>query len=153
DGFLAATEPLESTSERIGREALAEADHSLGALASGIRTGRDANGAERDVIGPLPTPDELKLLSQAFVAYLDPDGAEPTDEVASRGRYLRLGAVRNGLASLRGELLPDVAAQLQLLIDSVLNPRVDGPEDLGVHFEPSDECEDSVLPHPDAVDY
>lgn len=153
DGFLAAAEPLESASVRIGREDLAEADRQLGALASGIRTQRDATGADHDVLGPLPAPDELKVLSQAFVTYLDPDGAEPSDEVASRGRYLRLGAVRNGLAPLRGELLPDVAAQLQLLIDSILNPRADGPDDLGVHFEPSDECEDPDHPHPDAVDY
>lgn len=49
-----------------------------------------------------------------------------------------------------GNLLPEVAAQLALLIDSLLNPKVNGaddPEDEngsargGVRFEPSDEAE------------
>lgn len=152
DGFLAATEPLEAAASRIDAEARWEADRQLGALARGIHSEFDANGVEREIKGPLPTPEELKVLSRVLVAYLDPDGAEPSDELAGRGRYLRIGAVRDGLASLRGNLLPDVAAPLELLIDSLMNPKVEGPADLGVHFVPSDELEDTDAPDPTYLD-
>ncbi|KDA06174.1 hypothetical protein DC31_12235 [Microbacterium sp. CH12i] len=139
DGFLAATEPLEASARRISDEARLEADRQLGALARGIQSDLDADSTmDEGMAGPLPTPEDLKVLSQVLVAYLDPDGAEPTDELAMRGRSFTIGAVCDGLAPVHGKLLPGVAGQLQLLIDSLMNPKVDGPENLGVHFTPSE---------------
>lgn len=132
DGFLAATSPIESSSCRLSREALVEADRQLAAFARGER-GLDGPPA------PAPTPAELAVFSQLLAAYLDPDGAEPTDDLASRERGFSLGRKRNGRIPLRGELLPEVAAQLSRLMDSLLNPRVDPVAvPAGVHFSDSD---------------
>jgi hypothetical protein len=72
------------------------------------------------------------------VTYLDPDGAEPKDEIASRDRGIRLGREKDGLIPIRGGLLPEVAAQLNRLMDSLLSPRNESvPVPEGVHFRDS----------------
>ena len=87
---------------------------------------RAACGEAADAAGPA-TADELSALAQVWAAYLDPDGAEPTEARAMRKRGLTFGRRDgDGLVPVRGGLLPEVAAQLQLGFDSVLNPRVDG---------------------------
>lgn len=144
-GFLAAVEPLEQSRDRILDDARLEADQQLADLACGIT--RDENGeVVRDEdgtvrTGPLPTPEELRILSRVLVVYLDPDGAEPSDEKAARSRSFTVGRERDGAVPVRGNLLPEVAGQLQLLLDAILNPRVDGPEypTTGVHFTESTE--------------
>ena len=83
--------------------------------------------------GGLPSADELRLQAQVWAAYLDPDGAEPRDEAAQRKRGVTLGRCRNGLVPLRGDLLPDVAAQLKRAIDAIVHPRAGR-----VHFSDSD---------------
>src|SRR3546814_6179853 len=55
-----------------------------------------------------------------------PDGAEPREAAAERKRVVTIGVSRDGLVPLRGRLLPEVAAQLQRVFDSILNPKVDG---------------------------
>lgn len=62
--------------------------------------------------------------ARVWALALDPDGVLPEYERAERRRGLVLGRVRDGLVPLRGELLPDVAAQLQQLIHAHLSPRV-----------------------------
>lgn len=62
--------------------------------------------------------------ARVWLLALDPDGVLPEYERAERRRGLVLGRVRDGLVPLRGELLPDVAAQLQQLIHAHLSPRV-----------------------------
>lgn len=148
-GLVAAIAPLEQSGPRILEAELQEADRQLGAFARGIDS---ATVSDSDAVnaGPLPTPEELGLLSQALVAYLDQDGAEPEDQRAARKRGLSIGKVREGTVPVRGELLPEVAGQLQLLLDAQLNPRVEAPEDAsGVHFVPSDALPDEDLSRPD----
>jgi hypothetical protein len=90
--------------------------------------------------GPAATPEDLRLLSRVIVQYLDPDGAEPGDEIAMRGRALTLGRAKDGTIPIHGRLLPEVAGQLQRLFDAYLNPKVDGPpHPAGVHFTPTGE--------------
>ncbi len=138
-GLVAAIAPLEQSGPRILDAELHQADRQLGAFARGIDSVTDSDSDAVNA-GPLPTPEELGLLSQALVAYLDQDGAEPEDQRAARKRGLSIGKVREGTVPVRGELLPEVAGQLQLLLDAQLNPRVEAPEDAsGVHFVPSDE--------------
>lgn len=154
-GLVAAIAPLEQSGPRILEAELREADRQLGAFARGIDsvTDSDVTDSESDAAnaGPLPTPEELGLLARALVAYLDQDGAEPEDRRAARKRGLSIGDLREGTVPVRGELLPEVAGQLKLLLDAQLNPRVDAPEDLsGVHFVPSDELrQDDDLAHAD----
>jgi len=142
-GLLAAIEPLEQSRDRMFDEDRLEADRQLADLARG--TIRDDEGRAVDS-GPLPAPEDLRLLSRILVAYLDPDGAEPSDSAGARARSFIIGRERDGSVPVRGNLLPEVAGQLQLLQDSILNPRVDGPDDptTGVHFE--DSADDVVTP-------
>ncbi|WP_448712830.1 DUF222 domain-containing protein [Microbacterium profundi] len=148
-GLVAAIAPLEQSGPRILEAELLEADRQLGAFARGIDSVTDSD-SDAVTAGPLPTPEELGLLSQALVAYLDQDGAEPEDQRAARKRGLSIGKVREGTVPVRGELLPEVAGQLQLLLDAQLNPRVEAPEDAsGVHFVPSGELPDEELARTD----
>lgn len=148
-GFLAAVEPIEASRGRLMVEQRIEADRQLGAFARGMLTdadGRPVPDAER---APAPTPDELGQLAHVLAAYLDPDGAEPRDDLASRTRGLGLGAKRDGCVPIRGYLLPEVAAQLSLMWDSLLNPRVESvAAPPGVHFVDSqqDPSEDPLVP-------
>jgi Domain of unknown function DUF222. len=47
-------------------------------------------------------------------------------ERAPNARHLRLLPTRGGTRRVEGELLPDVAAQLERILDAYMNPRVDG---------------------------
>lgn len=69
----------------------------------------------------------MRILAQVIVQYLDPDGAEPADDIAMRARGIVLGRAKQGLIPIRGGLLPEVAGQLQRIFDAYLNPKVDGP--------------------------
>ncbi|MEV7633516.1 hypothetical protein AB0N64_14040 [Microbacterium sp. NPDC089318] len=81
DGFIAATAPLESSRGRVAPEALVEADRQVAAFARGLIDAGDDGSAS-----PAPNPAELAQFAHMLAAYLDPDGAEPTDDAASRGR-------------------------------------------------------------------
>lgn len=146
-GVLAATDPIEQSARRIGEDDRLEADRQLAALARGIDPDRPDHENETTSPRPLPLPEDLAVFAKVMVAYLDPDGAEPSEEEAMRARSLSIGKLRGGVHPIRGGLLPEVAGQLMLLQDSLLNPRVDGPDtpelDMppldGVRFEPSGE--------------
>lgn len=69
--------------------------------------------------------DDVAVMAQVWQAFLDPDGAAPDEDLALRRRGITLGRQYRGTVSVRGELLPEVAAQLQRLFDAYLNPRVD----------------------------
>ncbi|MDQ0645189.1 HNH endonuclease signature motif containing protein [Microbacterium murale] len=136
-GFLACTVPLLKAA-RIGVADRLASDAVLARFASGLPVdGTDPGDGER---GPLPTTDELAALVAHIVARLDPDGAEPSDRAGKRRRHFTIGKLRDGSVPVRGELLPEVAAQLQKLIDSLLNPKA-GDEGSGstVRFRPSDD--------------
>ncbi|UOQ89635.1 HNH endonuclease [Agromyces endophyticus] len=72
------------------------------------------------------TADELTVQARAWALYLDQDCPEPDDERAMRKRGLRLGRTRDGLITLTGELMPEVAAKLRRLFDAHLAPRAGG---------------------------
>src|SRR5690606_3938674 len=59
-GLLAAMEPLEQSRKRILDEARLEADRQLARLARGITD----DAGEPDSPGPLPVPEDLRLLSK-----------------------------------------------------------------------------------------
>lgn len=108
-----------------GRDAWLAADAELAASARG--TGEDG--------GPVPNADELRLQAQVWATYLDQDGAEPRESRALRKRGFTMGLCRDGLVPVRGQLLPEVAGQVQRLFDSILNPKGDGPDaPAGPHF-------------------
>ncbi len=134
-GFLAATDPVTQATQRLSEAELRRVDAELANLVRGIDADEaDANDSTADDATaasagqrPCPLPEELALYAKVMLAYLDPDGPTPSDEEdLMRGRFLHIGPLKNGVHSLRGALLPDVAAQLALLQDSLLNPKVSG---------------------------
>lgn len=126
-----------------GRAGLLAADEELAAAAC---------GESMDAAGPV-SADELGAIAQVWAAFLDPDGAEPAEARAMRKRGLTFGRRdSDGLVPVRGGLLPDVAAQLQLGFDSVLNPRVDGPPVPGPCFPETGDDADVDGPNENAAD-
>ncbi|GGD80830.1 HNH endonuclease signature motif containing protein [Microbacterium murale] len=136
-GFLACTTPL-LKAVRVGVADRLAADAVLARFAAGLPL--DGTDPGDSGVAPAPTVDELAALAAHIVARLDPDGAEPSDRAGRRRRYFTIGKLRDGSVPVRGELLPEVAAQLQKLVDSLLNPKA---EDTGssstVRFRPSDD--------------
>jgi hypothetical protein len=143
-GLLAATGPIEQARGRVGAADRLRADAELAGYARGwdIADGVEAAGAD-ETLGPVATPEDLRVLAQRIVMFLDPDGAEPAEEIAMRGRGVILGRVKNGLIPIHGDLLPETAGQLQRIWDAYLNPKVDGPPVPGVQFVPSDDDGDA----------
>ncbi|WP_091227877.1 HNH endonuclease signature motif containing protein [Microbacterium sp. 3J1] len=129
-GLLAATGPIERIADRISADERLGADHFLAGAARG---GFESTPAGDEVRGPAPTTDELRFLAERVAALLDPDGEGPADEPARR-RGITLGRIRDGLRSIKGYLTPDVAAQLELILDALNNPKGDGPPMPGVRF-------------------
>ncbi|WP_106816388.1 HNH endonuclease signature motif containing protein [Microbacterium timonense] len=125
DGVIAVAGVLSGCS--AGRAELLAADEEL-AAASGLAT----DGT------PPASADELRAQAHVWAAYLDQDGAEPAESRALRKRGVTLGRCRDGLIPIRGNLLPEVAAQFETACDSVLNPRVDGAPGPGPRFVDSD---------------
>ncbi|WP_133544020.1 HNH endonuclease signature motif containing protein [Microbacterium sp. BK668] len=138
DGIVAVASPLRGCP--AGREAILAADEELAAAARG----------ERPDAAPPASADDLRALATVWAVYLDPDGVEPREARAMRKRGLALGACREGLVPLRGALLPEVAAQLQRIFDSLLNPKIDRPaEAAGPTFRADDDQDE---PHSSAAD-
>ena len=143
-GLLAAIGPLEKAQRRISDEARGQADAQLASLARGLVASDDDDDtrAENPVdVAPVATPEDLRVFARVIVAYLDPDGAEPAEEAAMRGRGVILGRAKNGLIPIHGDLLPETAGQLQRIWDAYLNPKADGPPVPGVRFVPSEDRE------------
>jgi hypothetical protein len=124
DGLVAVTgvvgDAARSTAHRLA------ADAELAAAARG----------EGAAAGPAPSADDLRVQAQVWAMFLDPDGAEPADAIALRTRGVTLGPARDGVIPIRGQLLPDVAGQLQRIFDSILNPKNSSPGP--VFTEPGD---------------
>ncbi|PQZ53040.1 MULTISPECIES: HNH endonuclease signature motif containing protein, partial [unclassified Microbacterium] len=155
-GVLAATGPVEQAGSRVGTADRLLADAELAAYARGIPAAGTTAGPDTDAgsgaddgsdagvecgVAPAATPEDLRILAQVIVQYLDPDGAEPADDIAMRARGIILGRAKDGVIPIRGGLLPEVAGQLQRIFDAYLNPKVDGPPLPGVMFRPSDEAD------------
>ncbi len=122
DAATAITRTLGPLLDRGGDPAaIAAATAELLAAATGVAADADA---EAEPCAPA-TPDEVRIMAQTWALVLDPDGTLPDDAKGLRRRELTLGRCRQGTVPLRGELLPEVAAQLQRLLDAFLNPRVD----------------------------
>ncbi|WP_102192448.1 HNH endonuclease signature motif containing protein [Microbacterium aurantiacum] len=163
-GLLAATGPIDRAGVRIGLADRLRADAELAHQARGyalalagvdadVDVDADAWVAEpvegsdpaettvSDYVAPPATPEDLKQFAQLVAMYLDPDGSAPSAAEASQVRSFTVGRLRNGTYPVRGNLLPEVYAQLQLLFDAQLNPKTAGPTDMGVQFRPSDEID------------
>ena len=152
-GMLAATAPLEQAGIRIGAAERSVADAALADLARGLpdvdaeiraeaHAGADSDAAGEGAAAPPATADDLRQLALLLAMALDPDGSEPNDVRAQQRRFLTIGRLRDGVHPLRGNLLPDAAAQLQLIIDAQCNPKTEGPPAPGVRFRDAGGADD-----------
>lgn len=122
----------------VARPLLSGVTNATGILAADEELAAAACGAGADAAPPACAED-LRAYAQVWATYLDQDGTEPRDSRAMRKRGFAIGPVRDGLAPVRGHLLPEVAAQWQLIFDSELNPRLDGvPVPSGPRFTDAD---------------
>ncbi|MFJ4014724.1 DUF222 domain-containing protein [Microbacterium sp. NPDC090014] len=139
-GFLAATGPIEKVWDRLTVDQRLAADVALAGCARGhgVVVDADGEGLEADEPGPAPTPQDLKALAEDLASMFDPDGEEPKDEDSRRRRGITIGRLTDGVHAIRGYLTPEVAAQLQLILDAILNPKGGGAPMPGVHFAPSE---------------
>ena len=126
DGVLAISTPLQAMGTRVARENLLTADAVLAAQARG----EGPDGAE-----PL-CADLLRLHAQVWSTVLDQDGAEPREQRAMHRRGVTLGAATDAGVPIRGTLMPEVAAQLQRIFDTLLSPRTDGVRFTGSERDP-----------------
>lgn len=127
DGVVAVAVPLRRAPGGVA--GVLAADEELAASARG--EGVDA--------APPACADQLRALAHVWAAYLDQDGAEPDESRALRARGVTLGVARDGVVPIRGNLLPEVAAQLTLGFDAQLNPKASG-----VRFVDSDDAEERI---------
>ncbi|WP_230114075.1 HNH endonuclease signature motif containing protein, partial [Microbacterium oxydans] len=150
-GLLAAVGPVDAAQRRVSEALRWRADAQLAALARGMvavdeedaPADPDAAAAAQES-GPPATPEDLRTYARVIMAYLDPDGAEPAEELAMRGRGIRFGRAKHGLVPIHGDLLPETAGALQRQFDAYLNPKVDGPPVPGVRFVPSGDTADAT---------
>ncbi|MCW3494175.1 HNH endonuclease signature motif containing protein [Microbacterium sp. SSM24] len=142
DGLVAVVAALDGAG--CAAQARRAADEELGAAARGA----GCDGA------PAPGADELRVQAQVWAMFLDQDGAEPRETRALRKRGLTLGVCRDGLVPIRGQLLPEVAGQLETLFHSILNPKTGGPAaPAGPHFTVVDAAvDDREVPFQDQAD-
>lgn len=89
--------------------------------ADGSASDGAAQDGEPDPMLALVFP-EMRKLAAHWEAMLDQDGPVPTEEQAQRRRMLTIGAAKDGLVPVHALLLPETAAQLQVLLDAHLNP-------------------------------
>lgn len=148
DGLSAVLGPLRDLEVAVGAAPMRTAEAHLAAAArgaccpEGAATGEahgEARGEARAEDGGCSAQDcggapsaplgvrELRLLAQDLVFHLDPDGAEPQESRALRGRGLTFGTPRDGLVPISGNALVEVAAQFQRICDAMLNPKLEGP--------------------------
>ncbi len=114
DGILAIADPLQATAPRVSPKARAEAARVVVAEARG-------EGPDE---APPACAAVLKIHAQAWALALDQDGAEPRERVAARKRFVSLGVALPEGVPMRGLLLPEVAAQLQLIFNAHQSPKV-----------------------------
>ena len=122
EGMVAVLGPLHDLRCAAGGERMREAEAVLAHAVRGTLT----TGGNDSAMPPIGGRD-LRNLARDLVAHLDPDGIEPAEERAARKRGVSFGIPHDGIVPLRGNLLPDVAAQLQRIFDSLLTPKLTGP--------------------------
>ena len=97
----------------------------LEALVSVAPTGVTDGGSR--VFAPPMTVRDLETMAGVWALAVDPDGARPDEAEVLAKRGITVGRLKDGLVPIRGNMIPEVAAQLQRLFDATLNPRVEEP--------------------------
>ncbi len=69
------------------------------------------------------TADEVRQQAMVWQAYLDPDGMEPVERRAWKGRGFEAGVLSDGLVRGRYAFMPEVAAKLNRVFDAFMSPR------------------------------
>ncbi|TQL47761.1 uncharacterized protein DUF222 [Homoserinimonas aerilata] len=125
DSALAIVSGLSSVVRRVGDGAVAAAEVELVASALGLceRSDVEEGAVEQGIPA---TADEIAEQAKVWGSYLDPDGAEPSEERAMKRRSFSRGVERDGLVYGTYSLLPEIAAKFTRLFDACLSPRTAG---------------------------
>ncbi len=124
ESALAITKMLDKPrSVAVDPDLMDTVERNLVQSASGLDMGVDEDA---DIRVPV---DSVRVMCGAWAEVLDPDGEHPDDTEVLRGRFLRLGAERNGRVALTASLLPEVAATLGRMLDAIGSPRVQTADD------------------------
>lgn len=119
------------TGRSAGFERLDYAERCLAETATGLDLGSGNQQPADQSEEPSPGPchhDAMRVACQAWELFLDPDGSEPSERPTMSRRGVDMGELRDGLVSLRGWLLPEVAASLQTLFDAINSPKTESSE-------------------------
>lgn len=71
-------------------------------------------------------PGQVRRTAAALLARLDPDGVEPREEEAERGRGFGLRKYRDGTSTPTGRFTPEVTAMWEAVLDSLAAPHKSG---------------------------
>ena len=91
---------------------------------SSVGGGRNLGHGETGLLGDGLGADQVGQLAKSWSLIIDPEGSAPKPEESMSKRYLSVGKDKGGVVSIRGEVIPEVAAQMTLLLDAYLNPRL-----------------------------
>ncbi|HUH54085.1 MAG TPA: DUF222 domain-containing protein [Microbacteriaceae bacterium] len=127
---------------------IAEANLVAAAIGAALPTSFNSHHYVEDLIdsalnAPAALPenaDNIRVMTSVWVQALDQDGKEPIDEEKTlQQRSFNIGRTRNGLVPINGKILPEVAALIGRIVDSVSSPRNNKSksDDATTSFEPS----------------
>lgn len=86
---------------------------------------QNATGTDLGAEDPPKTPfhaDSIKQMCTLWEAAYDPDGTLPPEHLVERNRSLTFGPQKDGLVPLSGRIVPEAAAALSQMIDTLLTP-------------------------------
>lgn len=113
DGAYVIIRGLTSVAQVVDSDSIRTAEYELVAAATGAAPE-----------SPYPcTADDSRIQTDVWKVRLDQDGHIPVEERALRMRSFNLGRERDGLVSVRGALIPDVAAKFTALVNAHTSPR------------------------------
>lgn len=89
------------------------------------RGGTSANEMEAALIDAAQSThlDEVRRACSQAAAVWDPRQVIEADYKTGKQRFLTIGSERHGVVSLRGGLAPEVAAQLEVMLNTITSPR------------------------------
>ncbi|ADG78900.1 HNH endonuclease signature motif containing protein [Tsukamurella paurometabola] len=85
------------------------------------------------------TPDDLTKIGKRAVDLLDPDGAEPKEDIIARARGVEIGSQDDDLMTdFGGSLSPEGRAVMSAILEKLARPGVNNPDDADAPITPAD---------------
>jgi hypothetical protein len=136
--------PLITASQRAGRisERHATTMEQVFSKCRKRLTSTDATNLEAILVSAAAdvTPDDLAKIGKRAIDLLDPDGAEPKEDIINRARGLNIGRQDDDLLTdFDGTLTPEGNAVMSVVLDKLARPGVNNPADAATPVDLSDQ--------------